>query len=81
MTDGGLCQGKWFPARYDTSVIHRGRKLLAKNPSTAPQKGIKRGVAILYGAQKIVFVDYTQKNLVTGRYLLHMCAIDNFFTQ
>ncbi len=56
-------------------------KLLAKNPSTAPQKGIKRGVAILYGAQKIVFVDYTQKNLVTGRYLLHMCAIDNFFTQ
>jgi hypothetical protein len=26
MTDGGLCQGKWFPARHDASVIHRGRK-------------------------------------------------------
>lgn len=26
MTDGGLCQGKWFPARHDASVIHCGRK-------------------------------------------------------
>ena len=56
-------------------------KLLAKNPLTMPKKGIKRGVAILYGAQQIVFVDYTQKNPVTSRYLLHMCAIDNLFTQ
>lgn len=50
---------------------------LSQNPETAPKKGIKRGTALLYGAKCAVFVDYTQKNAVTGRYLLHKCAIDN----
>ncbi len=54
---------------------------LAENPETMPKKRIKRGVALLYGAKSAVFVDYTQKNPVTGRYLLHKCAIDNLMVK
>lgn len=44
-----------------------------------PPKGIRRGVALLYGEQKIVFVDYQQKQPITGQYPLHKCAIDKRF--
>lgn len=53
-------------------------RMLAADPQTAPKPGVKRGAAILYGARKAAFVDYTQKNPVTGRYLLHTRSIDNF---
>ncbi len=56
-------------------------RMLAADPETAPLPGVKRGVAILYGAKKAAFVDYTQKNPVTGRYLLHTRSIDNFYAE
>lgn len=59
-------------ARLSQSV-----KALAARAETAPQPGVRRGVALLYGAQQVCFVDYTQKNPVSGRYLLHVCPIDN----
>ena len=59
----------------------RAVKRLAQNPATAPLPGVRRGVALLYGARQVVFVDYTQKNPVTGRYLLHTRSIDNLFTE
>lgn len=46
-----------------------------------PLPGVRRGVALLYGARQAVFVDYTQKNPVTNRYLLHALGIDNLLPQ
>lgn len=45
-------------------------KALAQNPGTAPTPGVKRGVALLYGARSICFADYAEKNPVTNRYAL-----------
>lgn len=59
-------------------ALGRVVKQLANDPKTAPIAGVKRGVAILYGAKKAAFVDYTQKNPVTRQYLLHTRSIDNF---
>ena len=63
------------------AMLARAVKRLAQSPATAPLPGVRRGVAILYGARQVVFVDYTQKNPVTGRYLLHTRSIDNLFTE
>lgn len=63
------------------ACLGRAVKRLAQNPATAPLPGVRRGVALLYGARQVVFVDYTQKNPVTGRYLLHTRSIDNLFTE
>ena len=63
------------------ALLGRAVKRLAQNPATAPLPGVRRGVALLYGARQVVFVDYTQKNPVTGRYLLHTRSIDNLFTE
>ena len=63
------------------ALLGRAVKRLAQNPATAPLPGVRRGVALLYGTRQVVFVDYTQKNPVTGRYLLHTRSIDNLFTE
>ena len=63
------------------ALLGRAVKRLAQTPATAPLPGVRRGVALLYGARQVVFVDYTQKNPVTGRYLLHTRSIDNLFTE
>lgn len=63
------------------AMLARAVKRLAQSPATAPLPGVRRGVALLYGARQVVFVDYTQKNPVTGRYLLHTRSIDNLFTE
>ncbi|MEG0762525.1 MAG: DUF4080 domain-containing protein [Oscillospiraceae bacterium] len=36
----------------------------------------KRCIAILYGAKSMAFVDYTQKDCISGRYALHILCID-----
>ena len=48
-------------------------KCLRLNPATVPQKGVRRGVALLYGAKSVCFVDYdsAQRNPVTGSFVLH----------
>ncbi|HWR19484.1 MAG TPA: DUF4080 domain-containing protein [Clostridia bacterium] len=48
-------------------------KCLRLNPATAPQKGVRRGVALLYAAKSVCFVDYdfAQRNPVTGCFVLH----------
>ncbi len=51
--------------------------LLTKDERTAPKNGVKRGVAILYGANKICYTDYLHKNTVTNEYILHELYIDN----
>lgn len=43
-------------------------KQLAKNPHTAPLKGVKRGVAIIYSSGEAAYADYTQQSAVTSRY-------------
>ncbi len=52
-------------------------KALEKNEKTARKSGVKRAVAILYGAQKVLYVDYIQKNHITHEYILHEINIDN----
>ena len=56
--------------------LEKAVKALAQNPATAPLPQTRRGVALLYGAKQVCFVDYTQKNRVTGRYLLHVLSVD-----
>ncbi|MPN58239.1 hypothetical protein SDC9_205942 [bioreactor metagenome] len=52
-----------------TKVIRR----LSANPLTAPQKGVRRGVALLYAAKAVCWVDYipVEKHPVTGRWALN----------
>ncbi|MEG2020401.1 MAG: DUF4080 domain-containing protein [Oscillospiraceae bacterium] len=65
------CALRIYDDRLKTAV-----KLLASNVNTAPKSGIKRSVALLYGEKSIAFVDYTQKDAVTGRYVLLKMRID-----
>ena len=58
-----------------------GRAVRALARRVPPPPGVRRGVALLYGAKRAAFVDYTQKNPVTGRYLLHTLGIDNLSPQ
>lgn len=46
-------------------------KLLANDAQTAPPAGVRRGVALLYGAKQICWADYENAHPVTGRYPLH----------
>lgn len=48
-------------------------KALSVNPETAPKKGVRRGVAFLYGAKVVCWADYApaDKHPVTGRWPLH----------
>lgn len=52
-----------------SAVIRR----LKENPATAPQKGVRRGVALLYATKTVCWVDYVPggRNPVTGRWMLH----------
>ena len=53
-------------------------KHLAASTATAPQKGIRRGVALLYAAKAVCWVDYVpaEKSPVTGRWMLHEMPLD-----
>ena len=48
-------------------------KRLSANPATAPQKGVRRGVALLYTAKAVCWADYVpeKRNPVTGRWVMH----------
>lgn len=40
------------------------------------KKAVKRGYALLYGESALVYVDYLDKNLVTGEYALHTYPVN-----
>lgn len=54
-------------------------KHLSANPATAPEKGVRRGIAILYAANTVCWADYApdEKNPVTGRWALHEMPLEN----
>lgn len=58
--------------------LAKAAKCLSANPATAPQKGVRRGVALLYAANAVCWADYalTEKNPVTGRWVLHEVPLD-----
>ena len=60
----------------DAQLLAAVRRL-AGNVDTAPQKGIQRGVALLYGAKEICYADYcaADKNPLTGRYPLQRIGL------
>ena len=62
-------------------LLAKAVRALAQNPAAAPRPGVRRGVAVLYAARQIAFVDYTQKNPVTAHYVLHRIPIDNLSDQ
>ncbi len=51
---------------------------LSGNPETAPKKGVRRGVALLYAAKAACWVDYVpeERNPVTGRWVLNEMPLD-----
>lgn len=56
--------------RIEDDKLKKVRKLLNKEESTKAVSGIKRGMAILYTQNKAAYVDYINKNLITGRFEL-----------
>ncbi len=56
-------------------------KRLAANPATAPKSGVRRGVALLYAAKAVCWVDYSpaEKNPVTGRWVLHEIPLETIW--
>jgi len=53
-------------------------KHLSANPATAAPKGVRRGVALLYGAGTVCWVDYLpqHRNPVTRRWPLNEAPLD-----
>lgn len=56
-------------------------KRLAISKDTAPLKGIRRNVAILYGADAVCWADYVpqEKNPVTGEWIVHEIPMKQLF--
>jgi hypothetical protein len=52
--------------------LRRAKIALEADPVTRSRKGVRRGVALLYGARRTVYVDYdAPRDPVTGRFPLH----------
>jgi radical SAM superfamily enzyme YgiQ (UPF0313 family) len=58
--------------RQDAQLAMAAKKL-SENPDTAPQAGVRRGIALLYSSKAVCWVDYAPalKNPVTGRWKLN----------
>ena len=66
--------GRLPPCLYiQDALMAKVLKCLRLNPATAPKKGMRRGVALLYAAKSVCFVDYdfAQRNPVTGSFVLN----------
>lgn len=54
--------------RIEDEKLKTVRKLLNKEESTKAISGVKRGMAIVYTQNKAAYVDYINKNPITGRF-------------
>jgi len=57
------------------SAVH----LLEQSEETRSQKGVKRGVALLYSENCAVYADYREKNPITGEYPLFKMKDNELF--
>lgn len=58
--------------QYPDPQLRRAKIALEADPATRSRKGVRRGVALLYGAHRTVYVDYdASRDPVTGRFPLH----------
>ena len=58
--------------QYPDPQLRRAKIALEADPATRSRKGVRRGVALLYGAHRTVYVDYdAPRDPVTGRFPLH----------
>jgi anaerobic magnesium-protoporphyrin IX monomethyl ester cyclase len=64
--------------RRDDELLARAVKRLSQAPETSPKKGVRRGVALLYGAKAVCWADYdpAKRNPVTGRWKLNEIPMD-----
>lgn len=66
-----ISTGKLPPAlRIEDSALKSAVRALRANQATCPQKGIKRGAALLYSENCVAYADYNKKNPITGEYPL-----------
>ena len=66
--------GRLPPCLYRPDAkLSKAIKKLAACPETAPKKGVRRGVALLYAAKTVCWVDYVplEQNPVTGRWSMN----------
>ncbi len=54
--------------RIKDPALKRAINELKRNEALRPKKGVKRGWALLYSEQCLVYVDYQNKNPITGEY-------------
>lgn len=65
--------------RVEDDRLRKVKLYLAKNEEFNAPKSTKRGVAILYSTAQAVFVDYTDKNPVTGMYEARFIDLEKVF--
>lgn len=56
--------------RIEDDALRKVKKLLNKDEKTMAKPGVKRGIAIIYSQKKAAYVDYVEKNPITGRFRL-----------
>ena len=57
--------------RIKDPALKRAINELKRNEALRPKKGVKRGYALLYSEQCLVYVDYQNKSPITGEYPLN----------
>lgn len=62
--------------RIEDSALKNAVRALENDEATRPQKGVKRGVALLYSEHCVAYADYDEKNPITGEYPLFKVSND-----
>lgn len=74
--------GRLPPCLYrQDALLAKVIKHLSAGPAAAPQKGVRRGISLLYAAKSVCWADYIPEayNPVTGRWPLHELPLDELF--
>jgi len=62
--------------RVEDGALKDAVRELENNETTCSQKGIKRGVALLYSEHCVAYADYHEKTPITGEYSLFKIPLD-----
>jgi radical SAM superfamily enzyme YgiQ (UPF0313 family) len=62
--------------RVEDKGLKKALSLLNEQEETRPQRGVKRGYALLYSENALVYADYKDRDPVTGEYKLNKLLLD-----